>query len=130
MMAVTAGYIWMMSLFTNDQICFNAWFALVCWTSFPLVFTALAGCVTLLAAINGQIRLTEINPLSLVALLFNTTGPFKSMLQNLSLLQLWSMGLLVLGYQQWTGKSFATSLVISLMPTFLIYGIWALIILL
>lgn len=122
-LALNAWYLSFMSKFSFNQLGWKHWMALVCWTSIPTVFVAIAAWASMLSIPNGQITLNDVNPLSLQALLQPETP--NTMLQSMTLIQFWTMALLVLGYQNWTGKNMLTSAVIVLAPYVLIYGIWA-----
>lgn len=129
-MSLYAGYLTLVSKFTNDGINFKRWFSLQCWTGIPLVFGAVATWVVLLTSADGMVPMRDLNPLTLNNLLFQTEGPFATLLGSLSILQLWGLVLLALGYRQWTGKPFTTALLLSWLPLLLIFGGWALVILL
>jgi hypothetical protein len=130
MMALYAAYMSMTSKFTGDEIGFKRWFSLVAWTSVPVVFSALAGILVVLMSSDGMIALTDLKPFSLNNLIFHTTGSFRSLLSALDITQIWSAVLMILGYKNWTGKSGIGSGIVVLLPYILIYGIWALIIIL
>jgi len=128
-MMLYAGYLSLISKFTYDEIRFKQWFSLSAWTWLPSIFIALAGWVVILTNSDGMIGATDIQPLSLNSLIFQTDGPFASMLSNLNLLQFWSLALSALGYQHWTGKSLAKSSTIVIAPYVVIYTVWSIIIL-
>ena len=119
---LTAMYLNFVSKFGFEGRTYKQWFSLVCWTSMPTLLIALAAWVTM-AIGNGQVSLTALQPLSLDYLLNLNSG--KQLLQNLSLPGFWSMGLLVLGYQHFTGSRLGKAALITLLPYVLLYGIWA-----
>lgn len=127
--AIMAGYLSFVSKFTSDEIGFKRWFCLAAWTSVVTIFAAIAGIAVVLMSADGMIALSQLQALSLNSLIFQTTGPFKTLLSSLDITQLWALVLLILGYKSWTGKTLASSICIGGAPYFLIYGIWALIIL-
>jgi hypothetical protein len=127
LMMLYAGYLSLISKFTYDEIRFKQWFSLSAWTGLPSLFIALAGWVVILTNSDGLIGTTDIQPLSLNSLIFQTQGPFESMLSSLNLLQLWSLALSALGYQHWTGKSLAKSTTIVIAPYVVIYAVWSII---
>jgi hypothetical protein len=116
-----ALYLNFVSKFSFVQLGWKAWYSLVCWTSIPTVFTALASWAVLLSSSNGQVPQSDLNPLNFSNLLgLEPGGP----LSQLGPLSLWSFALLALGYQNWTKKGLVLSALISLAPYVLIYGIW------
>lgn len=129
-MALYAGYLALISKFTYDEIRYKQWLSLVVWTGIPSLFVAIAGWVVLLTNSGGMIALTEINPLTLNNLIFQSEGRFAGLLSGMDLTQIWSVTLMVLGYKQWTGKSGIKSASIILAPYLVIIGIIVLVILL
>ena len=121
--ALMAAYLNFISKFGLREYTFRHWWSLVSWTSLPSLLLGLAGWAVILSSTNGQIPRTSLSPLSIVNLLALDSG--KSMLQSLSLPQIWSQVLMVIGYQSFTGKSLGKSAAITLAPFVLIYGIWA-----
>jgi hypothetical protein len=119
-LSLNAWYLSFMSKFSFSQIGWKNWMSLLCWTSIPGLFAALASWVALLSDGNGQLSQAALQPLSITGLLDIDTD--SAVLQQVHILQLWSMALVVLGYQQWTGKSLLSSALITLAPTILIYG--------
>jgi hypothetical protein len=124
-LSLTAWYLSFMSKFSFNQLGWRHWMSMVCWTSIPTVFVAIAAWASMLSIPNGQIGLTDINPLSLQALLQVESS--STLLQSLNIVQIWTLALLVMGYQNWTGKSMLASAMIVLAPYVLIYGGWALV---
>ena len=122
-MALYALYLRFVSKFSFVELGWKAWFSLVCWTSIPTVFGALASWVVLLSNSNGQVPMLELNALNFTNLLGLDIqgGP----LAYLTPLYFWSFALLALGYQNWTKKSLASSAVLSLAPYLVIFGLWA-----
>ena len=122
-MAINAVYLNFMSKFGHGEFSFKAWFSLLAWTSIPTLFVAIADWVSILTASNGLISLASLQPLSLDALFGLNSN--NRILQSLSLPQFWSLALVVMAYQHWTGVSMLKSALITLAPYLLIYGIWA-----
>lgn len=121
--AINAVYLNFMAKFGHQQYTFKSWFSLLAWTGIPGILVAVAAWVSILTANNGLISLASLQSLSLDSLLGLNTN--SRLLQSLNLPQLWSMVLVVLGYQNWTGATMLKSAVITLAPYVLIYGIWA-----
>ena len=121
-MAIYALYLRFVAKFSFNEMGWKSWFSLVCWTSVPTIFGAIASWVVLLTNSNGQVPMLELNPLSFSNLLGLSIagGP----LSVLTPLYIWSFVLLALGYQRWTGKGLLTSTLLSLGPYLLIFGLW------
>lgn len=125
---ISALYAWYLSFiakFGVQELSFRHWFALTCWTGIPTLFVALAAWVVILSSANGQVPQAALQPLSLDALL--ALQPSSTVLQNISLPQLWSLVLVTLGYQHFTGKNLTHAAIVTWAPYVLIFGIWALV---
>ena len=125
---IQAVYYVIVSNITNDGFQFKQWMSFVTWTSMPALFVYLAMVVYIFTSSNGQIPFESLNPISLNELFFNldpTVGLGK-MLGSLDLTKFWSMYIMIIGYQKWTGKSMQASATVVLIPFVAIYGIWAL----
>jgi hypothetical protein len=121
-MALYALYLRFASKFSFVELGWKAWFSLMCWTSVPTVFGALASWVLLLSNSNGQLPMLDLNALNFANLL--GLAP-EGVLAYLTPLHFWSFALLALGYQNWTKKNLATSALIALAPYIVIFGLWA-----
>ena len=119
-MALNAWYLSFMSKFSFTQLGWKHWFSLLCWTGIPGLFAVLASWVVLLTDSNGQVDQAALQPLSIVSLLGIDTR--NATLQQFNLMQLWSMALIVMGYHQWTQKSWFSSALITLIPYVVLYG--------
>ena len=119
-LALNAWYLSFMSKFSFTQLGWKHWFSLLCWTGIPGLFAALAYWIVLLTDSNGQVDQAALQPLSVVNLLGLDTS--NATLQQINVMALWSMALVVMGYQQWTQKTLLTSALITLAPYVLLYG--------
>ena len=119
-LALNAWYLSFMSKFSFTQLGWKHWFSLLCWTGIPGLFAALASWIVLLTDSNGQVDQAALQPLSVVNLLGLDTS--NATLQQINVMALWSMALVVMGYQQWTQKTLLTSALITLAPYVLLYG--------
>lgn len=125
---ISALYAWYLSFiakFGPQEYSFRHWFSLVCWTGLPTLFVALAAWVVILSSSNGQVPQAALQPLSLDALL--ALQPSSSVLQNISLPQLWALVLATLGYRHFTGKTLTHAVIVTWAPYVLIFGVWALV---
>ncbi|PCI70357.1 MAG: hypothetical protein COB38_07380 [Gammaproteobacteria bacterium] len=123
-----AVYFVIVSNITNDGFQFKQWMSFTAWGSLPALLSYLAMMVYIFSSSNGQIAFETLNPLSLNDLFFGfdaSKGAGK-MLSSIDLTKFWSMYIMIIGYQKWTGKSMASSATVVLIPFVGIYGIWAL----
>ncbi len=75
---------------------------------------------------NGQITLEALNPISFNNLFLHLvpSDPLHGPLNPWDPMMIWSTVLMIMGFNQWTGKSLAKSAAIVLAPTLIIYGTW------
>ena len=125
--SILAGYYTIISSFTADGIKFGQWFGLLCWSSTPMLFAALASLVSIFLNSNGQIMQNQLNPLTLNNLVFHYKfgEPGTTFLSAIDLTMLWSVALNVIGYKTWTGKSTPSAAAIACAPYLVIYGVFA-----
>lgn len=126
-MLIMALYYSLAGKVTNVQRGFRHWLALVAWTSTPTLITLLASAVVLLTASSHQLSQSDLQPLSLNALLLHrdASEPGHSLFTSLNLMQFLSLYLAALGVRVWSGRSWLFSIVFTALPYVLIYGIWA-----
>ena len=117
-------------LTTGADIGWGQWFSFSVWTSFVGIFGALAAFIMVLMADSNQLSQTDLQPLSLNALLFHASpgSPWFTWASSLSLINFWTLFLMSIGYARWTGASTMKSTIIACFPWVAIFGIWALMI--
>jgi hypothetical protein len=124
LMALAAGYLAIVSMLTNDGYRFKNWFALVCWSSLPLLLSSLATMVNLAVSDVSHLPAEQLNPLSIVNLLGlhgNASGGIGArLLQSADVTSLWALGLTIFGYSLWTKKGIASSALIVAGPLLVI----------
>ncbi len=123
---VQAVYFLIVSNVNGDGYQFKQWLSFVSWASMPILLAILAMFVMLLTSANGQIAPDDLNPLSLNALFFGLDGSkgLGKLLASIHLAQIWSIAVMVIGYQIWTKKSAVASALIVASPYVLIYLGW------
>lgn len=126
--AVQAAYLHLAAKLTTDtQLRYGQWFAFSAWTAFVGIFGALAIMVVILMADSNQLSQTELAPLSMNALFIHARmgDPWFRWGSSLSLINIWMLVLMSIGFARWTGSSLAKSTIIAVLPWALIFGIWA-----
>lgn len=106
---------------------YRQWLAFQAWSTLPMVLSsivmlvgvALMGPRTLLL----DLELTHIDPL-LVTLA--PGHPWKNLLTSIDLISLWSMFVVATGWQAW-GGSRRGGIIVAVVPSLLLYGIWAIV---
>lgn len=114
----------------DSSLRFGHWFAFSSFTAFPAVFQSLAMAVVILMADSRQLPQQDLMPLSFQSLFVHAdaSSPWAAWAGSLSLVTLWILALMIFGYRRWTGSSWLKSAIIVLIPSVLVYGIWALVI--
>jgi hypothetical protein len=127
--AITALYYLIVAKVTDVNIGYGKWFAFVAWSSVPNILGLLLGVMQILLASQGHLALNQLNPLTLNQLFFHVemNTPWASLLDAISVTSLWTLVLTVIGFQAWSKKSRLTSIAIAIAPSFVIYGVMALI---
>lgn len=107
---------------------FRQWFSLVVWSNMPHFVLLASGAAQILLNTDGQISTSQIHPLSLNQLVLHLqSGPWISLAEAIDVGLIWSIVLLALGVHGWTRRSWPTCLAITLLPPFIVYGGWALV---
>jgi Yip1 domain len=119
-LALNVWYLGFISKFLFIQLSFKHWLSLLSWVSVPALLGIGVSWAMLLTDGNGQITQRELQPLSILSLLGSESD--SQILRQVNLLQVWSLVLAALGYQQWTKKSLLTSVAITWAPSLIIYG--------
>lgn len=114
---------------TNFTQSFRHWLALACWSSLPLALAIVLAAIFLVMHPSGQVTQEQLNVLSLNELFFDLRPdePGYTLLSTLTVLHPWAWWLAAYGIRVWSGRSWAFSLGLSLLPWVLFYGIWALV---
>jgi len=126
MLALMAAYLVIVSFVTNDGYRFKHWFSLVSWSSIPIVVAMLASTVNLAVSESAHLPQQELNPLSfanLLALDVSGGGLLAGVLQAVDLTSVWALGLMVIGYRTWTGKSLGSSFLTVAAPLLVIVAV-------
>lgn len=112
---------------TGAAIGFGQWFSFSVWTAFVGIFGSLAAFVVILLADSNQMTAESLQVLSVNNLLLHAEPgePWFRWGNSLTLVNLWMLVLMSIGYARWTGASMLKSAIIACLPWVLIFGIWA-----
>ena len=127
--ALEALYFSLAGNITNVRHSYKQWFALCSWTALPHLIGALAMVAFLLTTSTNQISNEELQVLSLNELIFHVPigGKGYVLLSSITILHPWAWWLTVVGVRVWTQRSWLFSTVFALLPSIVVYGVWALI---
>ena len=120
LLLLQALYFKIVTWISRDGVSYKHWFSMVAWCALPTLLTSIASIVKLLTSDVSLLPREEINPLSLANLTGIDTasgGALAGLLSNLDLMTLWSLVLMVVCYKTFTGRNYAVSFGIVLLPT-------------
>jgi hypothetical protein len=119
--ALVALYLTGVSFATNDGVKYGQWFALVAWSTMPIIFGLGASFVNLLVVDARFLPQEQLNPLSFGNLFGLTTEgegvPISQrILLSLDITTLWSVILQIIGVQVFSQRSIVRAAVVVLGP--------------
>jgi hypothetical protein len=128
--SISALYFMLAGSLTNVRYSFKHWFAFNWWASSPQIIAYIPSILILALSNTAHKPVSSVlATLSLNELVFHramgTTG--YSLLSGLGLVQVAAACLTYIGLRAWSGRSVLFCLVMALLPSVLIYGIWALV---
>jgi hypothetical protein len=125
--SIGALYFMLAGAITNVRYSFLHWFAFNWWGASPAIIAFIPSLLILSTASTTEIPVSALQPLSANELLFHLEPGEKgyNFLTNIGLVQIVSVVLTVIGVRVWSGRSMLFSMVFGLLPTVLIYGVWA-----
>ena len=130
LLIITIGSLYFMLAgnITNVRNSFRHWFAFNWWAGSPQIIAFIPSFLILALSHTTQISASALQPLSLNELVFHRAAgtPGYSLLSALGLVQVAALWLTYIGVRVWSGRSTLFCLVFTLLPTVLIYGVWAL----
>lgn len=103
------------------DIIFSEWFALVVWSSAPLIFSTLLSLLNLSIGDNSHLTEESINPINFANLFsIDPSSAMYATLATTSVFTLWSLYLLSRGIKQWLTVSWTSALFVTFAPILLI----------
>jgi hypothetical protein len=125
---ISALYFTVAGNITNVRYSFRHWFAFTWWIGTPQILGAIPALLLLLLTDTSQLDASALNPLSLNELVFQRKlgEPGYTFLTSIGLIHIAVWWLSVVGVKVWSGRSTLFCVVFALLPSVLIYGIWAL----
>lgn len=114
---------------TSQSFTFGDWFSFSTYTSLPAIISALGSLVLILTASSGEIPVSVMTFASLNQLIFGFEPghAFTTLLESINIFSIWSIALAYVGLKSWTNFSQNKALLFALLPSVLIYGIWAIV---
>lgn len=122
---IEAFYLFFIYEFLDVRKSFKQWFALTWWCSLPTLITVVAAIVMILFSHSSN-SLSVLSPFSLNSLFyhFDAADSGYTLLNSITLVQLLTLWLTIVGTHTWSQRSWALNCVVVLLPRVLIYGVW------
>jgi Yip1 domain len=112
----------------GDQFKFGDWFAFSAWTGFVGIFNSIIMLGVILTSSSNQVGQESLLPLSFNTLFIHAAPgePWFTWGNSLTLVNIWILVLMAIGYSRWTKASIGKSFAITSAPWIALFGIWAL----
>jgi hypothetical protein len=122
---IQAFYFFFVYEFLDVRRSFRQWFAFTWWCSLPSVISAAITAVMLLLG-HSSSSIAVLSPLSLNQLFyhFDPEDSGYSLLNSITLVQLLTLLLMVIGTHAWSQRSWVLNVVVIILPRLVIYGVW------
>lgn len=121
-------FLWLAAKITKVAVGFKHWFAMAAWVSLPMLLNFVVGAVLLALRDTPQVPPTVMqSPLSINELLIHRPfgSPGQGMLDTLGIPTILTWLLMIVGVHAWTQRSWLFSALFVLLPSVVIYAIWA-----
>ena len=124
--AIVGLYFMLVAKFMSKEFNFGKGFALSAWSSVPGLLLFPLGAIQILMSSNNQLRLSELNPLSVNQLFFHyeMSNPLAGPLDLIDVTIVWSIVLMVIGFQAWAKVSRTKALLVVLIPYLVVFCAW------
>lgn len=110
---------------------YGDWFGFSVWTMMPSIINGLGALILIATAGTDQLSQTIINYASLNQIIFGFEfgDAFYTFFESINLFTFWSIALAAVGLKCWTNFSMNKAILFGALPYIVIFGIWAIIIL-
>lgn len=124
---VSALYLLLAAKVTKLPQGFKHWFAFSCWSSLPLLLSCVVAAIFLFMSDTTQMSPSILQPLSVNELVLHRPigSPGYALFESLAIPSVLSSILMIIGVRTWSQRSWAFCAIFILLPTVVIYGIWA-----
>jgi len=116
---------WVILKVSGDGIPFVRLFAIVMWSTAPLLLILPASMLNISISPAGMLP-NDVNPVSLNQLFFKLAGdsPWGQLLSTFSLINLWELFLIIVGLRIATTRTTLQAFSIAILPEVIVYGVW------
>jgi hypothetical protein len=124
--ALSAAYYLVAGKLLGSTIGYGKWFGFSVWTSIPRLLTVPLSALQIMTS-HGRVAMEDLNMVSLnyLALHLPASSPWAAFAGAIDVSVIWSIVLTVIGLKAWTGRSTAACAAVALLPSVVVYGLWA-----
>lgn len=123
--AVFALYFLLAGKTLNTDKGFGQWFGFVSWLSVPKLLLLPLMALQIVVS-DGRVTVDNLNLASLASMLhLDRSSPWFGLAVGLDFTAVWAIVLAAIGLRVWTGCSARAAVVTAVLPSAVIYGIWA-----
>jgi len=121
-------YLLAIKITAKNDLGFKDWFAFSWWTMVPTVLSGLVSIMVIFFATNGNISMQDLQPTSLNSLIFSVeqSSAWFNFLEGVNLFSFWMIAITSIGLKSWLAIDTKKSIILAVIPSALIYGLWAL----
>jgi len=112
----------------GSEYTFTQWYGFTWWASFPAIVSALLSGLVVFFASDGMVSMQDLQPTSFNSLLFSVdpSHAWYGLLEGINLFSFWTIAVASIGLRSWLNLSSKKAVIIAAVPQILIYGLWAL----
>lgn len=124
---LTALYYLVAAKVTKLPLGYRHWLAFASWTALPALISTVASAIFLILADSTQLSPSVLQPLSINSLVLHRPigSPGYSLFEALAIPAFLSWALMVIGVHVWSRRSWVFSAVFALLPSVVIFSVWA-----
>lgn len=125
--AISALYYKLAGKVAGAEFSFRAWFGFSVWASVPMLLSIVATLVSILTmspqTTQQAVSITHLNPL-LVNLPMD--NPWFGLTNAIDLISIWTIWAAANGWRVWAKSGWGSAVFVAALPSVVIYGLWAL----
>lgn len=112
----------------KNEFGFKDWYAFTWWTSLPIVVSSIASILVLFFATDSNISMNDLQPTSLNSLIFSfdNSHAWYNFLEGINLFTFWVIAIASIGLKVWLKIDTKKSVILAVIPSLIIFGFWAL----
>lgn len=112
----------------KNDFSFKDWFAFSWWTTLPTILSSFVSILVIFFATNNNISMNDLQPTSLNSLIFSVeqSSAWYTLLETITLFNLWIIAIASIGLKVWLNINTKKAVVLAVIPSVVLYGLWVL----